>query len=227
MDLFGKSALLGLNDTVKLPRAIEPGGIVVVQSASWDSSLGSDNTSISFLNNNGDYLLHVSLRQGDNVIVFNSRTTDGDWGAEERLSLSGTFVTPRFNVSVWDQCDRYEIFFSYQLVYSFDKRLFGLISSVAYYTDSNSPLSEALAVSTLDAMGDMALTNSLACSDIRLLAPLMKYLRLTWEYHTMLTNGRDDVTGPATTAVRFKHGTYPVALPESKKNDRLGKLLIM
>lgn len=29
---------------------------------------------------------------------------------------------------------------------------------------------------------------------------------------------------PATTAITFSHGAFPVALPESKKKDRLGTL---
>lgn len=178
MGQFGMSSLLPLNDSVQLQRPVEPGGIVVIQSDSWDPdvSISGDNTRINFLNNNGDYLLHVSLRQGTNDIVFNTRTASGEWGSEDRLSLRGTFVTPCFNIAIWDQGDRYGIFFGYQLFHSFNKRLFGLISSVSYYTNSTSPLSKALAVSTLDAMEDMALTNSLACSDVRPLAPLMKYV---------------------------------------------------
>jgi hypothetical protein len=177
MDQFGMSSLLPLNDSVKLQRAVEPGGIVVVQSASWDPnpSLSGDNTNVNFLNNNGDYLLHVSLRQGANVIVFNARTADGDWGSEERLSLTGTFVKPCFNIAIWDQGDRYGILFGYQLFHSFKKRFFGLISNVSYYTNSTSPLSEALVLSTLDAMEEIALTNDLACSDVRPLPPLVKY----------------------------------------------------
>jgi hypothetical protein len=228
MDQFGLSYFLALNDSVTLQRAVEPGGIVIVQSAFWDTDTtrSGDNISISLLNNTGDYLLQISLRQDDNVIAFNARAVDGEWGAEERKSLQGTFVSPCFNIAICDDGDRYGIFFSYQLNHYFDKRIDGLVSSVSYSINSNqtSPFCDILVLSTYDAMEEMALTNYRACSEIRPVPRLEKSVHpLSEKPSRQLTSNRSVSTSPATTAATFSHGAGPVALPGQKKKDRLGK----
>ena len=193
---------------MKLQKAVEPGGMVSFQSSSWDwrTTRTGDNTSLNLLNSAGDYLLHISLRQGDNVIVLNSRYANGSWGSEERIQLRDTFVASSFSVSVRHHKDGYELLFSYQPATYYKKRIAGVISSVSYLVDgSYSPLSDALIVSVFDAMEQLAQTNHLANCEI----PGGEYGK---------PNTRAITTQPA-----FKRGANFAAAPGKKKKDNLGK----
>jgi len=180
MDQFGISYALALNSSVTLQRAVEPGGIIIIQSAFWDTdtSRNGDNTTINLLNNAGDYMLQISLRQGDDIIGFNARTANGEWDTEQSQPLQGTFVSPCFNITICDHGDRYAIFFSYELLCFFNKTMHGLVSSVSYEINTNqtSPLSKGLVVSTYDSIKEVALTNHRACSDLLPLPPLEKFV---------------------------------------------------
>jgi len=199
---------LSKGTTVKLQKAVEPGGMVSLQSSSWDwrTTQTGDNTSLNLLNSAGDYLLHISLRQGENAIVLNSRDADGSWGPEERITLRDTFVASNFSVSVRHHKDGYELLFSYQPATYYKKRIAGVISSVSYLVNgSYSPLSESLIVSAFDAMEQLAQTNHLANCEI----PGGEYGK---------PNTRSITTQPA-----FKRGANFAAAPGKKKKDNLGK----
>ena len=193
---------------MNLQKAVEPGGMVSFQSSSWDwrTTQTGDNTSINLLNSAGDYLLHISLRQGDNVIVLNSRYANDSWGSEERIQLRDTFVASNFSISVLHEKDGYELLFSYQPVTYYKKRIYGVISGVSYLVDgSYSPLSEALIVSAFDAMEQLAQTNHLANCEI----PGGEFGK---------PNTRAITTQPA-----FKRGANFAAAPGKKRKDNLGK----
>jgi len=193
---------------VKPQKAVEPGGMVSFRSSSWEwrTTQTGDNTSLNLLNSAGDYLLHILLRQGENVIVLNSRQANGSWGSEQRIQLRDTFVASNFSVSVRHHEDGYELLFSYQPVAYYKKRIAGVISSVSYLADgSYSLLSEALIVSVFDAMQQLAQTNHLANYEI-----------LGGEY------GKPN-TRATTTKPTFKRGANFVAAPRKKKKDNLGK----
>jgi hypothetical protein len=168
---FEMSYFLYKGAMVTLRKPVETGGMVAFQSSSWDwrTDQQGDNTSLNLLNSNGDYLLHISLRQGQNVIILNSRYADGEWGQEEQLQLRDSFMAPNFSISVIDNGGRFELLFSYQRVTSYNKRIVGVVSSVSYRVNDNqtySPLSDSLVVSTFDAVEQLALSNRIACSEI-------------------------------------------------------------
>ena len=77
----------------------------------------SDNISIKLFNNADDFLLHVSLHQEENAIIFNSRNVRGEWGCEDRERVQGTFENPSINIIVCDHGDKYQVLFSYQTVH--------------------------------------------------------------------------------------------------------------
>lgn len=163
------SYLVPVNGAVTLQKAIEPGGIVVFQSASWewDSSRINDQTSVNILAGD-DHLLHISMRQGQNAIVFNSRTANGAWGIEERKPLQGAFVTPSASITVCDHGDRYQILFSFQTVHYYVKRIKANTTHVSYHINprQTSPFSDLLVVSTYDSMGEIAMINYGAYSEV-------------------------------------------------------------
>ena len=164
---------LALGETLKLRRPVEPGEMIVFQSAGWDDQTVrvNDTTTIDLMNDYGDYLLRISLRQGDDAIVFNSRLANGEWDHEKRARLKGTFLNPSFNIAVVDHRDRYEVLFSYRTVQYYAKiELNSLITRVSYSIDngqSSSPLSDPLVVSTHDGVYALALANYRATSEIR------------------------------------------------------------
>lgn len=203
------SYLVPVNGAVTLQKAIEPGGIVVFQSASWewDSSWINDQTSVNMLAGD-DHLLHISMRQGQNAIVFNSRTANGAWGIEERKPLQGAFVTPSASITVCDHGDRYQILFSFQTVHYYAKRIKANTTHVSYHINpgQTSPFSDLLVVSTYGSMGEIAMTNYRAYSEVRPIPPLEKTLSGDF----------------ATTKATFSHGVGPIARPGQKKKDRLG-----
>ncbi|KAL9616222.1 MAG: hypothetical protein Q9160_008880, partial [Pyrenula sp. 1 TL-2023] len=160
------SCLLGPGMTVTLHDAIETGGLVTIQSASWDENNAT--TAINLLNNSGDKLLQMSLRQSTNDIVFNSQPANGQKGEEGREVLKGFFLLPDFSITIFDHGDRYQLLFSHQTVDYFNKRIHGVISSIPYdYPGEDTPFSEALVVSVYDALGILALTSRPICSEIR------------------------------------------------------------
>ncbi|KAH8745417.1 fungal fucose-specific lectin-domain-containing protein [Hyaloscypha sp. PMI_1271] len=203
---------LALGETLKLRRPVEPGEMIVFQSAGWDDQTVrvNDTTTIDLMNDYGDYLLRISLRQGDDAIVFNSRLANGEWDHEKRARLKGTFLNPSFNIAVVDHRDRYEVLFSYRTVQYYAKiELNSLITRVSYSIDngqSSSPLSDPLVVSTHDGVYALALANYRATSEIR---PL-----------DLQTD--DKSQEPTTTMPNLRHGLGLTALPGPKKRDRLG-----
>ncbi|KAI0882908.1 uncharacterized protein GGS22DRAFT_195632 [Annulohypoxylon maeteangense] len=193
--------------TVKLQKAVELGGMVSFQSFSWDwlPSKTGDNTSLNLLNSAGDYLLRISLRQGENAIVLNSGYADGPWGPEERIESRDTFVASNFGVSILHHKEEYELLFSYHPTVYYKKRIPGVISSVSYTSnDGYSPLAGALIVSVFDTMEQLTQTNYLANCEI----PGGEY-------------GRSN-TSAITTQPTFKRGANFTPVPDKKRKNNLG-----
>ncbi|KAI1456392.1 hypothetical protein F4805DRAFT_230054 [Annulohypoxylon moriforme] len=204
---FGIPYYLYKGPTVKLQKAVEIGGMISFQSSSWDwrPTKTGDNTSLNLLNSAYDCLLHISLRQGENVIVLNSRYANGSWGPEERIQLRDTFVGSNFSVCIRHHKEEYEILFSYQLTTYYKKRIHGAISRVSYGTnDSYSSLADALVVSTFDTMEQLTQTSHLANCEI----PGGEY-------------GKSN-TRAITTLPSFKRGANFTPVPGKKRKDNLG-----
>jgi Galactoside-binding lectin len=152
--------LLPLTQSIKLKAEFKAEGIVVFQSASLDlspSKTGTnslDNTAINLMSNEGDYLLHISIRRPENAIVFNSMPANGNWGTEERVTLQGKFVGPNTTIMVYDHGDRYQILFDYHTVHYFVKRIKKNATNISYSInkDQTPPFSNPLAVSTYASM---------------------------------------------------------------------------
>ena len=157
------STPLPLGQTVALPKASKTGGIIIFKSSSWNAwPPGADNTALNILNDQGDYLLHISLRPRSNTLVLNSRSASGGWGSEERESLRDFFKAPTFEIMVYDHGDRYQLLFSNETVHYYKKRLGGTNSKIAYGTNNDtSPLSQTLNVSTYDTFAEFV--SSIAC----------------------------------------------------------------
>lgn len=83
-----------------------------IQSSSWNPIINNKPASVISINlksNEGHVLLHISLRVSQNILVFNSREVNGNWGEEQREGLRNPFVAPNFSVSIGDHGDRYEL----------------------------------------------------------------------------------------------------------------------
>jgi len=148
--------LLPLTQSVNLKRELNADGIVVFQSASLDLDPSKINTAVN-LKNEGDILLHVSIRCGEKVIVFNSKTATGNWGPEERESLENRFVGPDTTITVYDHGDRYQILFDYHTVHYYLKRIHKNATSVSYTVnqDKTSPFSDPLGVFAYASMKEL------------------------------------------------------------------------
>lgn len=205
---FNTPYYLSEGTTIKLTKVVKPGGMVSFQSSLWDwrTSRMSENTSLNLFNDAGDYLLHISLRQGEHQIVLNSRHANGQWGSEERIHLRDTYVASNFSISIRDHGDGYELQFSHQPATYYKKRIPGDISSVSYIADSRySPLSEILLVSVFDATEQLAQTNHLANCE------------------TLVREYGNPNTRAITTQPTFKRGANFVAVPGKKKKNSLGE----
>ena len=168
------SYLLPLGEVVPLQKAVERGSVVIFQSAFWnpDAAGSDDNTSVNLLDQ-GDFLLQIAIRNGENAIVFNTRTANGKWGTEEREPLQGSFVRPNTSITVYDHGNRFEILFSGQTVHYYDKRINRNATSVFYkINQQSSPFSDPLVVSTFTSMSELFARNSPAHSETRPVPPL-------------------------------------------------------
>ena len=168
------SCLLPLGEVVPLQRAVERGSVVVFQSAFWDpdGAGANDKTSVNLLDR-GDLLLHISIRNGQNAIVFNSRKAGGKWGAEERERLKGSFVSPNTSITIYDHGDRYEILFSGRTIHFYKKRIDRNATSVSYWINQpTSPFSNPLVVSTYTSTSEIFASSPPAHSEIRPVPPL-------------------------------------------------------
>ena len=168
------SCLLPIGEVVPLQRTIERGSVVVFQSTFWDPDGAgtSDKTSVNLVDR-GDLLLHISIRNGQDAICFNSRKVGGRWGAEERERLRGSFVRPNISITVYDHGDRYEILFSGKTVHFYRKRINRNPTSVAYWIDQRtSPFSNPLVVSMYTSTSEIFASSSPAHSEIRPVSPL-------------------------------------------------------
>ncbi|KAI1173331.1 hypothetical protein F4777DRAFT_581010 [Nemania sp. FL0916] len=85
-----------IGDTVALSSALRDGDVVsfIAESTTLkpDSSPNGDNTSLNLVSGDDDYLVHISIRRGNQTVVLNSRSADGNWGSEETFNFDGSFV---------------------------------------------------------------------------------------------------------------------------------------
>ncbi|KAA8893847.1 galectin [Sphaerosporella brunnea] len=154
--------LLNLDQTVKLSQEFKPDGIIVFHSAILDlnpSKTGTseiDNTAINLKHGN-DILLHISIRRKENAVVFNSKTANGNWGAEERIVLKGAFSGPNTTITVYNHGDRFQILFDYHTVHYYNKRIQANADNVSYNRnpDQTPPFSNPLAFSTYSSLAKM------------------------------------------------------------------------
>ncbi|TGZ82563.1 galectin [Ascodesmis nigricans] len=127
---------LAINSTVQLKGPAPTDSVIVIQSSSLEThpsaSSGFDNTHINLKNANGDILLTIAPRFSQNAIVFNSRTVNGNWGPEEREVLEGKFKTDTPSIVIYEHPDRYQVFFDFNPVKYYDKRIQGPTASVEY-----------------------------------------------------------------------------------------------
>lgn len=155
--------LLPLTKTVALKKEFTADGIIFFQSTTLDlnpSKTGTntiDNTAFNLLSPEEDFLLHISFRRAENAIVFNSRTVNGDWGAEERVTLKGRFVGPDNTVTVYDHGDRFQILIDFHTAHYYTKRIKKNTTSVSYTINPNqtSPFSDPVAVQTYSSLAKM------------------------------------------------------------------------
>jgi len=93
-----------------------------------------DNTYFNFLNENGDILLHISVRRHSRGFVFNSRHAKGAWGHEEKASFEGVFKEGGIaNITVCNHADRFDISIDGTIQHSFTKRIQLPTTAVAYH----------------------------------------------------------------------------------------------
>ncbi|THH21529.1 hypothetical protein EW146_g6 [Bondarzewia mesenterica] len=127
--------LLPLSQTVELQSALNLDEIVVFQSTLLNTSSDVSYTALNLLNAAGDYLLHISVRPSENVIVFNSRTASGGWGPEERVSFTDAFPdgVKEPTIVVYDRGDSYRIRLGPGgITVNYAKRLSGDIAKLSY-----------------------------------------------------------------------------------------------
>ena len=128
---------VGLNKTVALPTSLTNNQAIVTSSTLDLTKPGSeDNTSVNFLNNLGDYLLHLSFRRYADKIVLNSRTAAGEWGPEVVFPNLERAFGPNLTqatICVKDIGNAYQIYISNNYLSTYTKRIGGNAEKL-YYT---------------------------------------------------------------------------------------------
>jgi hypothetical protein len=120
--------LLPIGEKVELKQEFKAENIIVFQSAKLDltpsSGTGIDNTYVNIISADNNILLHISIRRAQNAIVLNSRTADGPWGTEERVTLEGRFVNGlNTTITVYDHGDRFQVLIDYNTIHYYEKRI--------------------------------------------------------------------------------------------------------
>jgi hypothetical protein len=154
--------LLPIGEKVELKQEFKAENIIVFQSAKLDltpsSGTGIDNTYVNIISADNNILLHISIRRAQNAIVLNSRTADGPWGTEERVTLEGRFVNGlNTTITVYDHGDRFQVLIDYNTIHYYEKRIHENGTAVSYNTNEGhtSPFSDVLAVTTYDSFASI------------------------------------------------------------------------
>lgn len=123
-------------------------------------------------------------------------------------------MSPKFNITVYDHGDRFQVLFSYETVHYYVKRdgFSGLVTKTSYRVNDGqdySPPADSLVVSTYDGLQDLAITNYHATSEVR-------------PPNAQDFQDKDRSQDPATAKPNIRHGLGLTALPGQKKKDKLG-----
>jgi Galactoside-binding lectin len=124
-----------VNTPVQLASPFVPESIAIIRSTSLAAINGSQNAAFNLLSDAGDILLHITIRATEQVIVLNSQVKNGEWGAEERISLADRFKGPNPTITIYNHGDRFQILFDYVTVKYFTKRIDKTATSIAYNAD--------------------------------------------------------------------------------------------
>ncbi|TFK27608.1 hypothetical protein FA15DRAFT_653495 [Coprinopsis marcescibilis] len=152
-----KFYLLKARDSTKLADEFKAEWIALLQAPKLDISKPHGFSSINFMSASQNILLHMSFRPGINVIVFNSKTKDGAWGPEERISFMGRFGMNPI-IGVYDHGDRYQVLFDNETVIYYNKRIHETATMLQYNVDAGKTavFGEALGVNTYSSFGEIS-----------------------------------------------------------------------
>jgi len=135
----------GGNVTLNSPAG--PGMVIVFKTNVLDIAGGAKATHLDLYNNNGDTVLRMTIRRGQNRIFFNDRAhqslVDG-WGQEKSVDLSPVDVErwhhSGVSISVHNcstyLAGRYQILFDLTTVFYFAPRFTGSTTIIGYSTTS-------------------------------------------------------------------------------------------
>nr|AAB06178.1 galactose binding lectin [Coprinopsis cinerea] len=126
---------LFVNNQVKLQNDFKPESVAAIRSSAFNSKGGT--TVFNFLSAGENILLHISIRPGENVIVFNSRLKNGAWGPEERIPYAEKFRPPNPSITVIDHGDKFQIRFDYGTSIYYNKRIKENATAIAYNAESS------------------------------------------------------------------------------------------
>ncbi|KAJ3486157.1 hypothetical protein NLI96_g4446 [Meripilus lineatus] len=126
-----------IGDTRSLPSPLRDGDIVSfiasTTSLKPDPSPNGDNTSLNLVSGDDDYVLHISIRRGDQSVRLNSRHADGVWGAEESFKFDGSFTEGRPSVvTVTVRGSKYLIAIDGRLRHTYAQRINAPVTGLRY-----------------------------------------------------------------------------------------------
>ncbi|EAU85786.2 galectin-1 [Coprinopsis cinerea okayama7 len=126
---------LFVNNQIKLQDDFKAEAVATIRSSVFNSKGGT--TVFNFLSAGENILLHISIRPGENAIVFNSRTKGGAWGPEERVPYAGKFKGPNPSITVLDHGDRFQILFDNATAIYYTKRIKENAAAIAYSAENS------------------------------------------------------------------------------------------
>lgn len=110
-------------------------GIVIFRSPELHHTPHVNNTSLNFLDDNGDIIFHIGFRRHENAIVFNCRRGD-QWLREERTRFANKLDGQNHTVAVFDHGNSYQVLINGSTAYYFKKQLSGKATSLQYLLDA-------------------------------------------------------------------------------------------
>jgi Galactoside-binding lectin len=133
---------LSANTTVTLVSPFKAEAIAVIRSTKLAFDANQLPTRINFLSEDGDILLHISMRPGLKTVVFNSRTKDAAWQAagEEVITFEDRFKNVNPTITIYDHGDRFQVLFDGATVKYFTKRSEKEVAAIFYGGDETKGL---------------------------------------------------------------------------------------
>jgi hypothetical protein len=124
--------LIPVNKTVKLSHSIKTDGIIIFRSSQLNRSRSDHkaHAGLDLVADNKDVLLHIGFRPDEDVIIFNARTSSGQWLREARIPFQNRLRGKNHTVTVYDHGDNFQILFNGKTGYTFRKQLPGHVSSL-------------------------------------------------------------------------------------------------